>query len=304
MICPLCDSKRSVIVRRTSVLELKNDWISSFGFDPCPSDLIVKEFDKKRCISCHLEFFDPPLYGDAAFYAKISKHPWYYEKNKWEFDVAAEVVSKLMPKNLLEIGCGEGCFLEKILPLGLDAEGIDINKDAIQTCKDKGLNVDSINVFNITKTYDMVVLFEVLEHMENAKELISFVTSKLIRSGGHLVISVPNPEGYFKELGTVLLDMPPHHNSSWSLRTFEHLSVQFGMQLNDYKKEPLRYVHYIDLLKGVVKDNFTSSSISLKKRVAQRLRSLVINLFSPLTYLSDREKVDGQTHMVIFKKTT
>jgi 2-polyprenyl-3-methyl-5-hydroxy-6-metoxy-1,4-benzoquinol methylase len=302
MNCPLCTSSRSVIARRTNLSELKGRWLASFGFDPFPKDFVSTHIDKKRCASCHLEFFDPPLYGDADFYAKISKHPWYYEENKWEFDVAAEFISKLMPKNLLEIGCGEGCFLEKILPLGLDVEGVDINKDAIKICKVKGLNAEALSVFGITKSYDMVVLFEVLEHLENAKELIGFVTAKLIRPGGHLVIAVPNPEGYFKELGVVPLDMPPHHNSGWGLRTFEYLSAQFGLQLIEHRKEPLHYVHYVGLLNGVLAENFSSSPISFKQKIARKLRSMLVGLLAPLTYLSDREKVDGQTHLVIFKK--
>jgi 2-polyprenyl-3-methyl-5-hydroxy-6-metoxy-1,4-benzoquinol methylase len=303
MNCPLCASSKSVIVRRTNLMELKDHWLKSFGFDPFPSDFVTKYIDKKRCASCHLEFFDPPLFGDADFYAKISKHPWYYEENKWEFEVAAEIASSLMPQSLLEIGCGEGCFLEKILPLGLDAEGIDINKEAIKICKAKGLNAEVINVFKIAKSYDMVVLFEVLEHMENAKELISFVTANLIRPGGHLVIAVPNPEGYFKELGIIPLDMPPHHNSGWGLRTFEYLSAQFGLQLMDYQKEPLRYVHYVGLLHGILSENLASTPTSLKQKIVRKLRSMFVSLLAPLTYLSDREKVDGQTHLVVFKKT-
>lgn len=303
MNCPLCNTRKNIIIRRSTLKELRCAWRSLFGFDPFPRNYFADHIDKKRCATCHLEFFDPPLYGDADFYAKISKLPWYYEENKWEFDVAAEFASRLMPKTLLEIGCGEGYFLEKLLPLGLDVEGIDINKVAIKICKAKGLNAEAVNIFNIAKSYDMVVLFEVLEHLENAKELISFITTKLIRPEGHLVIAVPNPEGYFKELGMILLNMPPHHNSGWGLKTFEYLCAQFGLQIIDYQKEPLRYVHYVGLLNGVSVESLASTPISLKQKIVKKLRSMLVNLLAPLTYLSDREKVDGQTHLVIFKKT-
>ena len=82
MHCPLCNLSKSIVVRSSNLFELKSRWIRSFGFDPFPSDYAVKQIDKKRCTSCYLEFFDPPLYGDADFYAKLSKHPWYYQQNK------------------------------------------------------------------------------------------------------------------------------------------------------------------------------------------------------------------------------
>lgn len=301
MNCPLCGSGRSLILRSSNLIELKNNWLKSFGFDPFPSRYSPSKIDKKRCTSCQLEFFDPPLFGDAGFYAKLSKYPWYYEQNKWEFDVATEAVARLAPASLLEIGCGYGDFLEKIFPLGIDAEGVDINQDAVQTCKSKGLKVDAIPVFDITKTYDMVVLFEVLEHMENAKELFEFLTTKLIKRGGYLIIAVPNPDGYLKELDINLLDMPPHHNSSWSLKCFEKLTTLHGLTLLEYNKEPLRLVHYYGYMHHLANSVAKLSFQSWEVRIFYKFQSFIIRLFAPFTYLRDRERIDGQTHLVVLR---
>jgi 2-polyprenyl-3-methyl-5-hydroxy-6-metoxy-1,4-benzoquinol methylase len=301
MQCPLCESIKSIVVRSSNLLELKSSWIRSFGFDPFPSDYVVKQIDKKRCTSCHLEFFDPPLYGDADFYAKLSKYPWYYEQNKWEYDVAAESVINLLPENLLEIGCGNGHFLEKIISLGVDADGVDINKDAVAACKSKGLSVEAVNVFDLTKSYDMVVLFEVLEHMECAKELFEFLTTKLVRPGGYLIIAVPNPDGYLNEVDLNLLDMPPHHNSRWSLKCFEQLQSLYGLTLLEYKKEPLRYVHYSSYLQYVISSTANISRPSWKSRLFYKLQALLIRILAPLTYLNGRERIDGQTHLVVLR---
>ncbi|CAN1535012.1 SmtA SAM-dependent methyltransferases [Methylophilaceae bacterium] len=301
MNCPLCNTNKSLITKRTSLLALKSYWLSSFGFDPFPSDFLHKNIDKRRCVTCRLEYYDPSFFGDAGFYEKISKHPWYYEQDKWEFDVAADAISHFGHGNLLEIGCGNGYFLEKVSLLGLDVEGVDINRDAVATCKAKGLNVDAINIFEIKKSYDTVVLFQVLEHMENAKEIFEFLTTKLIRSGGHLIIAVPNPDGYLKEMGVNLLDMPPHHNSCWGLSTFEYLNSQFGLQLLDYQKEPIRYVHYLGLLNTIIGDQSKLTSRTLRVKLFNRLQLLLVNLFAPLTYMRDRNQMVGQTHLVVLK---
>lgn len=301
MNCPLCNTKKSLITKRTSLSEMKVYWLSSFGFDPFPSAFAHEHMDKMRCATCHLEYYYPPFYGDAGFYERLSKYPWYYEQDKWEFDIAAEIVSQLGQGDLLEIGCGNGYFLEKISSLGFNVEGVDINRDAVATCRAKGLNVDVINVFEITKSYDTVVLFQVLEHMENAKELFEFLTTKLIRSGGRLIIAVPNPDGYLKEMGINLLDMPPHHNSCWGLSTFEHLHAQFGLQLVEYQKEPMRYVHYLGFLQTIISGQAKLTALTWKVKLFNRLQSLAVSLFAPMTYLRDRGQIVGQTHLVVLK---
>src|SRR5712691_9374925 len=208
MNCPLCDTRKVITIKKYQLLDLRSIWRKSFGFDPFPKDFPSSCVEKKQCTACKIQYFDPSCYGDADFYSRMSKYPWYYEENKWEYDVAAEIVSRITPESLLEIGCGNGFFLEKIKTLGLRIEGVDINKDAVAVCRAKGLRVDAVNVFEITESYDMVVLFQVLEHMENLKGLVEFLVTRLVRPGGHLVIAVPNPEGYLKEMGINLLDMP------------------------------------------------------------------------------------------------
>lgn len=289
------------MARRFSLSELRRAWLASFGFDPFPQEFSTDYLDKRKCASCHLEYFYPPFYGDANFYARLSKNTWYYEQNKWEFDVASEIVLRMKPDDLLEIGCGNGFFLEKISALGLNVAGVDINRDAVASCKAKGLHVDAVNVFEITQSYDTVVLFQVLEHMENAQELFKFITTKLVRPGGHLIIAVPNPDGYLKEMGINLLDMPPHHNSCWGLSTFEHLHVQFGLHLVEYAKEPIRFVHYLGWLQNMMNEHAKLTSANWKTKSFYKLQSLVIRMFAPLSYMRDRERIDGQTHLVVLK---
>jgi SAM-dependent methyltransferase len=301
MKCPLCDSVDNIIVRGTPLLELKNRWISAFGFDPFPSNFTSAFMNKLKCLNCQLQHFDPPIYGDGQFYARLSKYPWYYESNKWEFDAAASIVGRLAPTNLLEIGSGDGLFLDKIRGLQINSEGIDINPDAVAKCKQKGLKVRLQNVFEIAETFDAVVSFQVLEHMENLKSLMEFLVTKLVRPGGYLILAVPNPDGYLRELGVNLLDMPPHHNSCWGLPTFEFLAAHYGLTLMEYVQEPLRYVHYLSLVDCVKQSQTESANLSLRTRIFNRVQGLIVRMLAPLAYLRDRDHIIGQTHMVVFQ---
>jgi 2-polyprenyl-3-methyl-5-hydroxy-6-metoxy-1,4-benzoquinol methylase len=300
--CPLCNMDKAIIIKKFNLDALSNLWLDSYGFNPFPKNFSGRWLEKRQCISCKIHFFNPSFYGDASFYARMAKYPWYYEESKWEYDVASEIIAQILPENLLEIGCGDGFFLEKIKSLGCVVEGVDINREAVSVCQQKGLEVEDKDVFKIEKSYDMVVLFEVLEHMEQLDKLIEFLVKKVVRRGGYIVIAVPNPEGYLKEIDGNLLDMPPHHNSCWPLATFEYLSAKYGLQTLEYRKEPLRYVHYLGLLRNLSIEYSKLHSDILVFKIFNRVQSLIVRLLSPLTFCQDRERIDGQTHLIVFKK--
>lgn len=301
MPCPLCNSSKNISIRRTSLTSLRGDWMRFFGFDPFPIEFSTKNIDKKRCSFCNLEFFDPTFYGDAQFYSRLSKNTWYYEENKWEYDIAANIVSQYLPSSLLEIGCGKGYFLEKINELELDAEGIDINEDAIKSGLARGLNISITDLYDVKKEFDMVVLFEVLEHMDKLASLFEFLTTKLVKKGGHLVIAVPNPNSYLREVEANLLDMPPHHNSAWSFDCFNKLQSQFGLTIVAYEKEPIRLVHYDIYIQNLLKSVEKITPNSWKSRVFFKTQMFIIRLLMPLIYLRGRSDIDGQTHLVVFR---
>ena len=64
----------------------------SIGFDAFArwqgGDILVQW----RCVNCSIVFHTPGIYGDDDFYARLSQYPWYYESEKWEFDVALDLV--------------------------------------------------------------------------------------------------------------------------------------------------------------------------------------------------------------------
>jgi len=284
------------------VSELSLLWNKSFGFDPFIGDEI-KTITKKQCIQCDLIYFDPPLYGDGEFYGKLCKFPWYYENDKWEFDVAARVVAETRPESFLEIGCGTGCFLEKISSVVDHVEGLDINEDAVRKCKEKGLSATATPVRDLDRSYDMIALFEVLEHMDNLSETVCDIVNRLT-PGGRLILAVPNPDGYLKDIDINLLDMPPHHNSSWSKKTFDYLASLHDLEMVGYYKEPLRYVHYLGYLGNIIAEHRKMMLPGLKKKAFSFIQSAFLNVFAPFAYIQHRESIVGQTHLVVLKKNS
>jgi len=294
MVCPLCTEKKYLTLRRYAIANLSEIWNDNFGFDPFNKFPAGATLSKLSCVECGLIYFSPEFYGDGEFYAKLSKYDWYYEGEKWEFDKALDIVQQVRPKSVLEIGCGSGEFLQKISSGVEYSLGVDINEAALVKARQKGLQVISTGIYDLTHSFDMVFLFQVLEHLQSPGEFLRTVEGKL-NPGGVLVIAVPNPDGYLKDMGTVALDMPPHHNTGWKKETFTALAKLLNMELLSYETERLRYIHYQGLL-SVVGDQGTS------KRYLRMTQKLMSKILGPLFYASGGNQLVGQTHLVALRK--
>ena len=237
--CPLCASARVFVLRTFSLPELRQDWLNVLKFDPFAEFSPVNEkLVLHQCGQCYLEFFFPAYEGTASFYERMSQAEWYYEENQWEFTEALRRLNS-NPKisSLLEIGCGKGYFLEKVVQ-AYDAFGTEINSEAIETCRAKGLKVTDQTLPDLGRTFDAIVAFEVLEHIARPEEFIE-QAYRALTPGGTLIFAVPNPEGYFKEFDHILLDMPPHHATHWRRETFAYLASRYSLQVIDVVTEPL-----------------------------------------------------------------
>jgi len=92
------------------------------------------------------------------------------------------------PYRVLDYGCGRGELLSHITKLdGVDATGTDISSVAIDKCKGKGLQGFVLDDAWITDRYDMIVLSQVLEHIDDDRDLLN----QLLPYTDRLIYSVP-----------------------------------------------------------------------------------------------------------------
>ncbi len=119
--------------------------------------------------------------------------------------------TNLIPKSVLDFGCGEGEFLDffKSAPL---RTGIDFSEVAIETAKQRHANIDFIlgNEDIIKGSYDLVTSVGVIEHVDNPE----YVFKKLYNataSGGQLYVICPNHcniRGIIWQTLSLLFDVP------------------------------------------------------------------------------------------------
>lgn len=102
-------------------------------------------------------------------------------------------------KNVLDIGCGRGEFLELLKEAGIVAQGIDIDENMIEYCRSKGLDVlnsDAIKYLEglEDKSLDGLFLDQVVEHLDPVYliNLLELCFKKL-KYGYYIVIETVNP---------------------------------------------------------------------------------------------------------------
>lgn len=313
--CPLCESRRIVLHRWFDLDSVRAEWLRGFGFDPFMGNDLPKQLEQYKCLNCDLKFFYPAICGDGEFYEELSnRFDWYYEKDKWEFDIAIDILSGLDGiEDVLEVGCGQGHFLRRIKTL-YNAVGIELNPKAIRECEAFGLKVSGRPLESVSEKFNAIVTFEVLEHVSNPRAFIEDML-RLLRPNGYLLLAVPDPQGYFSEAERILLDMPPHHVLSFSKKTFLKISELLDLDLLEVHQEPLRFVHYKSYISNFVcPDEPLSGRGQLIHKlfekffgipwglIARRLEQRLEDIILAASYQNNKEKLLGQTHLALFKK--
>lgn len=98
------------------------------------------------------------------------------------------------PGSVLEVGCGEGWMLRALQDHGWKVVGTEISASAAEHAT-KTTGIPTIQGgpedFAPEPTFDLILLFQVLEHLPNPLHTLE-QCARLLRPGGKIVIGVPN----------------------------------------------------------------------------------------------------------------
>ena len=117
---------------------------------------------------------------------------------------------------LLDVGCGSGTLLGLLKGHGFHVKGVDFSSEASAVAKrDNGVDVAVGSLEEVhfpDRSFDVVTLFHVMEHVTNPRQVLSEV-SRILRPEGVVILQVPNIESWqFKIFGAKWygLDIPRH----------------------------------------------------------------------------------------------
>lgn len=125
----------------------------------------------------------------------------YYPRGIFREKLALGLIKKYIPEHakFLEIGCGSGDFGVALSQAGFYGKMIDFSEIAAQAVAEnlkknniKNLQFEKGDIFDFQhkEQFDLAVLFEVLEHIEEDKKALDRINS-LLKTNGFLLMSVP-----------------------------------------------------------------------------------------------------------------
>lgn len=183
---------------------------------------------------------------------------------------------------VLEIGSGLGYFTYALQNRGINIKGLDISKDAVEKAKKKYgdyyINADLLEYSKINENkYDVVIMTEVIEHLENPKIFLDAIY-KMLRQEGKLIITTPSKDGYPKEISWNT-DLPPIHIWWFGKKGIELLGKNSGFKkVNFYDMNKCRNVDKIVYsLDDIVRERnyIFNEDFSLNNKILRNNKSVV-----------------------------
>jgi len=299
---PFDASKEAKIISSIKSLDIILGYKKIYDLDIFSNFKNIETIYLCECPLTSLRFYFPfNLDGDAEFYEKISSKDWYYSTNRWEHLAVSDFIAS--GNSLLEIGPGDGVFLQKLTAIkNIKYVGLELNPQAIEKAKSKGIVLThellESHAKNNADKYDVVCSFQVMEHISAIDSAMSN-SVKVLKKGGSLIIAVPNNGNFFRSNihPSKYLNMPPHHVNLFDERSLLGVAELYNLKLRKLISEPLQENHI---------DVFIYNRIGIlffKNEFLMKLvwRTGIQALFRPIVR-KFKNRIKGHTIIGIFEK--
>ena len=195
-------------------------------------------------------------------------------------------------KNVLDIGCGRGEFLELLREQGIGAKGVDFDETMVEFCNSKDLDVVFDDALSYLETLedsslDGIFIDQVVEHLEPVAlvRLLELCYQKL-KLGYYIIAETVNPQTFvsFVNFYIDLTHIRPVHPE-----TLEYLFVTKG-----FREIEVRYL-------SVVSDNNRLKHINISDNLSENEKENLHNYNQNINLLNS-VLFGAQDYSVIGKK--
>jgi 2-polyprenyl-3-methyl-5-hydroxy-6-metoxy-1,4-benzoquinol methylase len=126
----------------------------------------------------------------------------------------------IAPQSLLEVGAGFGSFCEELKSRNVfeRVAAIEPTPNLAATCRAKGIETIELPIeqveFSAADRFDVVVSFEVVEHLFCPRDFVAHI-GRVLRPGGLLILSCPNGQGFDVQTLKAVSDTVDHEHLNY-----------------------------------------------------------------------------------------
>jgi 2-polyprenyl-3-methyl-5-hydroxy-6-metoxy-1,4-benzoquinol methylase len=226
--CPLCTSSES-----KKIFEIDN-----FTYHKCLNcdSIYTKPFLKDEVLEELYTHGEYSVYQDKLVQTGRKIRKGTLDERK--FSQIDTILKKENP-SILDVGCGSGTFLDVCKGNSWDVEGVDMSSIAVSNALlnyQIKVHEGDFNLLNLTKKYDAITFWGVLEHLPEPIIAIK-MAKKLLKKDGLIVFEVPSANCFLKEYLEKNSFSPTRyiesgrHNIFFSKKVLEIIAHNFGLQI-------------------------------------------------------------------------
>ena len=153
-------------------------------------------------------------------YRLEKSHWWFRGRRIIIYDLLKKFVNK-KTTSALDVGCGTGYNYNILKGFSANITGVDNNDIAVSLAKKNFPNLDIIKgdipFISMDKSYDLITLFDVMEHIPDDEKTMKFLDN-ILNPGGFLVMTVPAWPFLWSEH-----DQAVHHQRRYTKRSLIRL---------------------------------------------------------------------------------
>lgn len=208
--------------------------------------------------------------------------------------IVLDFLSEIKKGKVLEVGMGAGDLVKSLADRGYEGLGIEISREALEIARkrlagvDKRIRMEKKDLFDICECFEIVIMLEVIEHIENDDEALKKLYD-IINDGGYLIISAPVHKKEWSFESDVLAGHFRRYEKDEMKRKLEKSGFEvlkmfsYGFPITNFARPIRNYLMRKDNLSGKFKKMNTERSGT--DRNSQKKFSFLINKYTMAPFL-------------------
>jgi SAM-dependent methyltransferase len=171
----------------------------------------------------------------AQHYRELwQRHWWWRSRRAWVLDWIERLHRESPRRRILDVGCGDGLFFDQLSRFG-EVDGLEPDGTLVSNprWRDRIRTEPLTSEFRPEQPYDLLLMLDVLEHIEDDAEAL-VAAHKSLREEGHVLITVPALPALWSQHDEV-----NEHHRRYTERTLRDVLRHAG-----YQVETLRYFFF------------------------------------------------------------